>query len=377
MMTSMGAAKNVLNAIRGIPDWRTNDPDGDRHGLPPLFKTKKGLYIRLLYAAAEDTFNRPIDSEPSDWINCVIREYASSKGYFSPLISTDRRRRCLNLSSYNYLGFGGSNRYVDQEEILTEAVAHLPISTASPSAELGYHPVHRQLEQKIAKFLDKEDAVVFGMGFATNSTVLPALVGKGDLLISDLFNHTSIVQGARESGAKIKTFIHNDPYDLEKVLQDAVLGPRKYGKILIVVEGIYSMEGDMANLKEILPIAKRYGAYVYLDEAHSIGAVGRTGRGVTEEQGVGTKDISVMMGTFSKSFGAAGGYIAGDRHVVNRVRRLAAGATDSASMPPAVALQIINALKTISGEDGTDIGQKKLVAIRENSDYFRDSLREM
>mmetsp|Transcript_4745 Transcript_4745/g.8618 ORF Transcript_4745/g.8618 Transcript_4745/m.8618 type:complete len:1349 (+) Transcript_4745:123-4169(+) len=377
-ITVMGILKNLYNAIRGIPDWRTNDPEGDENGLPKLFRTKQGLYIRLLYALVEDTFNRPIASEPGDYIDCLIREHDKTyKGFYPPLRLTDRTKRCLNLSSYNYLGFGGVDKYPKATEILRNAILDMPISTASPSAELGHLPIHRQLEQQLAKFLGKEDCMLVGMGFATNSTVIPSLVGKGDLIVSDQLNHTSIVQGARESGAKIKPFVHNDPADLERVLQEAVLGPKKYGKILLIIEGIYSMEGDLCKLKEIIPVAKRYGAYVYLDEAHSIGAVGPTGRGVTEEAGIGTDDINIMMGTFSKSFGSSGGYIAGDRDVVNHVRQYAAGATDAASMPPACAMQIIQALKMIEGKDGTDIGPKKLQAIRENSCFFRKSLEDM
>uniref|UniRef100_A0A7S3Z7V4 serine C-palmitoyltransferase n=1 Tax=Lotharella globosa TaxID=91324 RepID=A0A7S3Z7V4_9EUKA len=377
-VTIQSVFKNAVNIIKGIPDFRTNDPEGLRLQLPMLFRTKQGVYIRLLYATIEDTFNRPIASEPADWIDCIIREYDQNhNGFMPPLRLTNRTKRCLNLGSYNYLGFGGVDKYPNATQILRDAVTKLPITTASPSAELGYHRVHRELEVALAKFLGKEDCMIMGMGFATNSTVLPALVGKGDLIVSDQLNHTSIVQGARESGAKIKPFIHNDVADLERVLQDAVLGPKKYGKILLVVEGIYSMEGDMAKLKEILPVAKRYGAYVYLDEAHSIGAIGPSGRGVTDELGVGTEDIDIMMGTFSKSFGASGGYIAGKKHVVDHVRRFAAGATDAASMPPACAVQILQALKMISGADGTDIGAKKLKAIRDNSIFFRRRLEEM
>mmetsp|Transcript_1619 Transcript_1619/g.2410 ORF Transcript_1619/g.2410 Transcript_1619/m.2410 type:complete len:1177 (-) Transcript_1619:132-3662(-) len=218
--------------------------------------------------------------------------------------------------------------------------------------------------------------MVIGMGFATNSTVLPALVGKGDLIISDQLNHTSIVQGARESGAKIKPFCHNDAADLELVLQEAVKSG-KYNKILLVIEGIYSMEGDLCNLKEIVPVAKQYGAYIYLDEAHSIGAIGPSGRGVTEELGIDTKQIDIMMGTFSKSFGSSGGYIAGDKKLVNHVRKYAAGCTDACPLPPACTVQIIEALKLIRGADGTDIGQRRLKAIRHNSIFFRRRLEEM
>ena len=162
--------------------------------------------------------------------------------------------------------------------------------------------------------------------------------------------------------------------DLELQLQDAVAGRIKYNKILIIVEGIYSMEGELCNLPDIVRVAKLYGAYVWLDEAHSIGAVGPSGRGVCEELGVDPRDIDIMMGTFTKSFGAAGGYIASDPQTVARVRQYAAGCTDAVSMPAAVCVQILSSLRVIAGEDGTDIGARKLRQLRDNSKFFREGL---
>ena len=185
-----------------------------------------------------------------------------------------------------------------------------PITSGSCSAELGYSTHVKQVEETTAKFVGKETAVVVGMGFATNSTVIPALCGAGDLILSDALNHNSIVEGARLSGAKIKAFNHNCVGDLELLLQQAVAGKgARYNKIMVIVEGIYSMEGELCVLPAIVEVCKLYGAYVWLDEAHSIGAVGATGRGVCEELGVDPRDIDVMMGTFTKSFGAAGGSV--------------------------------------------------------------------
>ena len=140
-------------------------------------------------------------------------------------------------------------------------------------------------------------------------------------------------------------------------MQEATNGAYKYGKIVVVVEGIYSMEGELCNLKEIVDVCKLYNAHVYLDEAHSIGAIGKTGRGVTEELGVDPKDISIMMGTYTKSFGAAGGYVAGNKSVINAIRRFSMGYTDATAMPAAVCAQVLEALKG-PGHDGTDIGRK-------------------
>lgn len=372
-----GVAKNTYNALRGIKDWRTDDENGEKNDLAPLSagKAKDFFYIANMYGNIEDTFNRPIYSSPEDFIDVAIRAPEHSRGYFARLQATPESRRCLNLGSYNYLGFGGVNETCTP--VVERSLSEHPVTTGSPAAELGRDSNLRAVEELVARFVGKEDACVVGMGFATNSTVIPALCSKGDLIISDALNHASIVEGARLSGAKIKPFKHQCVGDLELILQDAVLGGYNYNKIVVIVEGIYSMEGELCNLKPIVEVAKMYGAHVYLDEAHSIGAIGATGRGVTEELGVDTKDITVMMGTFTKSFGAAGGYVAGDKELVEAVKRFSLGYTEAVSMAPAVCAQVLASFRMITGEDGTDIGKQKLTALRENSKFFREGLENL
>ena len=374
---SEGVIKNCYNQIKGIKDWRTDDENGERNDLLPLSKgkAKDFFYIANLYGNIEDTFNRPIYSPPEDFIDVAIREPNNRRGYFARLVNTPASRRCLNLGSYNYLGFGGVNSFCTPR-VMKAATVNL-VTSASCAAELGRTKLLTEVEEYTARYVGKEAAMVVGMGFATNSTVLPALVSKGDLIISDKLNHNSIVEGARLSGAKIIPFEHNCAGHLELVLQEATNGAYKYGKIVVVVEGIYSMEGELCNLKEIVEVCKLYKAHVYLDEAHSIGAIGKTGRGVTEELGVDPKDISIMMGTYTKSFGAAGGYVAGDKKVVNAIRRFSIGYTDATAMPAAVCAQVLESLRVIAGDDGTDIGRKKLEKLRENSLFFRNGLKEL
>lgn len=220
------------------------------------------------------------------------------------------------------------------------------------------------------------------MGFATNSTNIPILVDKDCLLISDELNHTSLVLGSRLSGAKIQVFKHNDMQQLERILRKAVIEgePRKrrpWKKILICVEGIYSMEGSMVNLPEVIRLKKKYKAYLYLDEAHSIGAIGRTGRGVTEYFGINVDDVDIMMGTFTKSFGAAGGYIAASKEIIAEMRARSHGNIYAMSMAPPVCAQVISSMKIIMGKDGTKDGQNRIRTLAENTLFFRTALKEM
>ena len=194
---------------------------------------------------------------------------------------TGKTTRCLNLGSYNYLGFAAADEYCTPRVL--EAMARWGVSTCSSRAEGGGTVLHSELEALVAEFLGVEDAVTYGMGFATNSASIPALCGPGTLVLSDALNHTSIVAGVKASGAALKVFRHSDVAHLERLLRFHIAegqprSRRPWRKVVIVVEGIYSMEGEAAPLAEIVALKKRYGAYLYLDEAHSIGAMGATGR---------------------------------------------------------------------------------------------------
>lgn len=208
------------------------------------------------------------------------------------------------MGSYNYLGFADDWKITCKENVM-ESVERMPVSVGSSRAELGTTVLHRELEHLVSRFMGKEDTLVLNMGFNTNATTIPSLVNKGDLIISDVLNHTSIVNGARSSGAAIRVFKHNDADNLEEVLREAIVmgmprTRRPWNKIVIMVEGIYSMEGEYCNLANIVKVKKKYGVYLYLDEAHSVGAMGATGRGCCEYSNVDPADVDVLMGTFTK-----------------------------------------------------------------------------
>lgn len=223
---------------------------------------------------------------------------------------------CVNLSSYNYLGFAQSEGPC--ADAVEDVIKKIGVSISTPLLETGTIELHKELEDVVSRFVGMEAAVCFNMGFAVNSTTIPALVTKGCLIISDQLNHASIVYGARVSGAAIRVFKHNDMSHLEYVIRDAIAQGqprthRPWKKILIIVEGLYSMEGSICKLPEVIEIKQKYGCYLYVDEAHSIGALGLNGRGVCDYWGVDPRGVDILMGTFTKSFGAAGGYIAGSK----------------------------------------------------------------
>jgi len=198
------------------------------------------------------------------------------------------------------------------------------------------------------------------------------------LIVSDTLNHASIVVGMRCSAAKVFIFRHNDPEHLEQILREAIVQGqprthRPWTKILIVVEGVYSMEGEILRLPEIIAIKKKYKVYLYVDEAHSIGAMGPTGRGVVDYFKLNPNDVDVLMGTFTKSFGSAGGYIASSKKMIDYVRASSFSSIYETSMPIPTAQQIISSLKIIAHEEE---GKKRLNQLRVNSNYFRRRLNE-
>lgn len=351
---------------------------GGKKGFVPLIETTQNFYVRRMYARIVDCWNRPISSCPGAWIDVMER---NRKNQSEELNLTGKTKKCLNLGSYNYLGFGDPDS--PTKDSVFKALETYSTSTCSFRSAAGTTDLHKRLEEKVAAYLGKEAAITFGMGFGTNSTGIPALIGgKGCLIISDANNHSSIVVGARTSGCVIKVFNHNDAEHLEVVIRKAIIEGqprthRPWKKILIMIEGVYSMEGEMCPLAEIVRVKKQYGCYLYCDEAHSIGALGAHGRGICEYKNVDPKDVDILMGTFTKSFGAVGGYIAGSKELVHLLRTTSAGSAYSSAISPPAAQQIISAIEIITGEDGTNLGQTKLKSLRDNSNFFRKKMIEM
>ncbi|XP_075974425.1 serine palmitoyltransferase long chain base subunit [Anticarsia gemmatalis] len=342
----------------------------NREGYAPLYDPFEQFFSRYVYRRVRHCFNRPICSAPG--AELTLKERCSDDHNWT-FRFTGVEQRCINLGSYNYLGFaegaggaGGTGPHV------AAAARRLGLALAAPRAELGDTQLHRDLEAYTAKFLGVEAAIVVGMGFATNTLALPGLLGAGTLALSDEANHASLILGMRLAGARVRVFRHNDLRHLETLARAAV-AEGTWRNIVIVVEGVYSMEGSICPLKALVALKKRLGLQLYLDEAHSVGALGPRGRGVTDHAGVDPRDVDVLMGTFTKSFGAAGGYIAGSSRLIQWVRAAGHAHTYAHAMAPPVAAQVLAAMRALD----TPAGQERVRQLRDNTHYFRKKLTEM
>ncbi len=237
-------------------------------------------------------------------------------------------REMINFSSYNYLGFSGDEAV---SRAAKEAIDRYGTSVSASRIASGEKPLHQQLEGLIAEMLGVEDSIVYVSGHATNVTTVGHIVGAGDLILHDALAHDSIVQGAKLSGAKRRPFPHNDWQALDKAL--TALRPH-YKRVLIAIEGTYSMDGDIPDLPRFIEVKKKHKALLLVDEAHSLGVLGATGRGVGEHFGVHGPDVDLWMGTLSKTLSSCGGYIAGTRALVQYLKYSAPGFVYSVGLSP-------------------------------------------
>jgi 8-amino-7-oxononanoate synthase len=267
--------------------------------------------------------------------------------YFIPMEGNEgteaifQGRRLIMCGSNNYLGLTMDPRVREAAEA---AIRKYGTSCTGSRFLNGTLEMHEQLEREIAVFVGKEAALVFSTGMQTNLGTISAVVGRGDFVILDKEDHASIVDGARLCWGETRRFKHNDMQDFERVLAAV---PEDKGK-LVVVDGLYSMEGDLAPLPEIVPICKKYGARLMVDDAHGIGVLGK-GRGTAAHFGM-TKDVDLIMSTFSKSFASLGGFIAGDEPVIHYIKHHARALMFSASIPPANAAAALAALHIMRDE---------------------------
>ena len=234
-------------------------------------------------------------------------------------------KRVIMIGSNNYLGLTNHPRV---KEAAINAIEKYGTGCAGSRFLNGNLDVHEELEKKLAKFLRKEAALVFATGYQTNLGAISALVGRSDVAIIDMYDHASIMDGCRLSFGEVKKYRHNDMDALERALQ----GIKEKDK-LVIVDGVFSMEGDIADLPAIVKLSKVYGARIMVDDAHAIGVLGDGGRGTAEHFGL-ESEVDIIMGTHSKSLAGIGGFIAGPSDVISWIKHLARSMMFSASLPP-------------------------------------------
>ncbi|TDL20645.1 serine palmitoyltransferase 2 [Rickenella mellea] len=307
------------------------------------------FYTRRLKQRIDDLFSRPVTGVPGRTIMLLDREFSANN---TNQHLTGTRTRALNISSYNYLGFAQATGGC--ADAVEEGIRQYGVSACGARLEGGSVDFHMQAEKLVARFVGMEDSLLSSMGFATNSTIIPALCGRGSLVISDELNHASIRFGVRLSGASVRMFKHNDMESLEALLREVISQGqprthRSWRKIVVIVEGLYSMEGTLVNLPGIMALKDKYKFYLFVDEAHSIGALGPHGRGVADYFSISPRRIDILMGTFTKSFGAAGGYIAGSKTLIDSLRAHGHSGAYAESMSPPVLTQVIASMASIMG----------------------------
>lgn len=272
-------------------------------------------------------------------------------------------KRVLNMCSNNYLGFAD---HPQLREAAKKAIEDLGVGPAAVRTIAGTMTVHLELERKLAAFKKVEAAISFQSGFNANLATIPALMGEGDVIFSDELNHASIIDGCRLTKAKVVRYAHCDPHSLAKTLEQEKQARRR----LVVTDGIFSMDGDIAPLPELVEVAERYDAIFMVDDAHGEGVLGDSGRGVTDHFGLhGRVDIEV--GTLSKAFGVVGGYVSGKKLIVDYLRQQGRPFLFSSAVTPADVAACIAAV---------DILQASGELVRrlwDNTEYFKGKLREL
>lgn len=285
---------------------------------------------------------------------CIINDGAARLGIGNPFFkqhegiagATTRigDREYINYASYNYLALAG---HPEVSAAAKAAIDRYGTSVSASRIVSGERPVHRHLEQAIAKAYDVDDAIALVSGHATNVTAIGHLFGPADLIVHDELIHNSVLQGITLSGAKRLPFAHNDIAAL-----DAMLGEqrRHVERVLIVVEGIYSMDGDYPDLPRLIELKQKHKTFLMVDDAHSFGVMGKTGLGIREHFGVAGKDVDIWMGTLSKALAGCGGYIAGETVLVEQLKFLAPGFLYSVGISPALAAASLAALQCLQRE---------------------------
>ncbi|CAG9826917.1 unnamed protein product [Diabrotica balteata] len=310
----------------------------NRKGYENILDSYTPFYLKYVIYRFKDCIQRTICSSAGPEVTLKERVFTTDSQYRA----VGAEYKCLNLGSYNYLGFAENSGPCAENAI--KSIYQYGISTGSSRVQNGTCALHDEVEKLLAEYLGVEDSVIFGMGYATNALTIPTFLSAECLVLSDRHNHSSAVFGFKLSKATVKIFEHN---------------------------------GTICPLPTIIALKKKYKAYLYLDEAHSIGALGKRGRGVVDYYNCNPHDVDMLMGTFTKSFGAAGGYIAGKRDLITNLRQHTYASKYSWAVSPPVAAQIVTVLRILMGKDSTSDGRNRIDRLSRNTRYFRLRLKQM
>lgn len=273
-------------------------------------------------------------------------------------------KELINFASYDYVSANTHPKVLDAAKA---AIDRFGISASASRLVAGERPLHTALETRLADVYGTEAAVCFVSGYLTNAAAVSTLVGPKDLVVHDELIHNSVLAGVKLSGATRRFFRHNDAADLEKVL-NGVAG--SFDRILVIVEGVYSMDGDIANLPELVRLRSRYGFWLMVDEAHALGVLGKTGRGTFEHFGIDPTSVDLWMGTLSKTASSCGGYIAGSRALIEILKAEAGGFVYSVGLAPVLAAAALASIEVLQTET------ERVEALRRNGHLFLDLARQ-
>lgn len=307
-----------------------------------------------------DWLNQEIEGLKEQGLYNRIRTIGSAQGAW---LTVDGKQ-VLNFCSNNYLGLANHPKLV---EAARQAMETYGVGPAAVRSIAGTTDLHIQLEQRLAKFKGAEEVITFQSGFNANLGTIPALVGKGDVIFSDRLNHASIIDGCRLSGAKIIAYEHNDPTALEDAIRDNL---SNYRRALIVTDGVFSMDGDIAPLPELYEVAKKYDILFMVDDAHGEGVLGKGGRGIVDHFGLHGK-VDIEVGTMSKAFGVVGGMVAGNKTIIEWLRQRGRPFLFSSAVTAPDAAACLAAVDLL--EESTELVDK----LWANAKYFKEEMKKL
>jgi glycine C-acetyltransferase len=274
-------------------------------------------------------------------------------------------REVINLASNNYLGLCGDPR---MKEAAAEAARRFGAGSGAVRSIAGTMSLHRELERRFAAFKGAESALMFPSGFAANAGTVSAILTREDVIVSDELNHASIIDGARLSRAEIKVFPHRDADAADRLLEETKAEGRNQ---LLITDGVFSMDGDIAPLPDLVDVAERHGAIMMIDDAHASGVLGENGKGTVSHYGLDPSRVDIQVGTLSKAIGALGGFIAGPAHLIEWLQNRGRPFIFSTSAPPAVAAACIQALDILEQEP------ERVARLWERTRFFKEGLERL